>query len=69
VAQGFERAAIAAFGTLSAPGHSPQSTQLPGKERSDLVSFTQTVGSKDDGFHFEQRHSMANVDAPTNQKG
>jgi hypothetical protein len=41
---------------------------LPRKKRSNLVSFTQAVGSENDGFRFAQRHSMANVDAATKPK-
>ncbi len=57
IAQGFERTAVAAFGAQGAPGHSPQAAQLPRKKRSNLISFTQAVSSKDDGFRFAQRHS------------
>jgi hypothetical protein len=39
------------------------------EQGSDLIGFTQAVGSKNDGFRFGQGHLNSDVDAPTKWAG
>src|SRR5579863_1211370 len=58
VSKRLKNASVPAFGPLRSGSHSPQTTELPGKKRDNLVRFAQAICPEDDCFRFAKWHRV-----------